>query len=183
MAKYARVHHTPPARPPFLAVLFNYLSYVFLFAVCGAMLFLAWPLIQAQIGIPPASTTGPLAQPTAMIAPQRPQAAPAVLPAAPAIPGVAQNAATAQALFDAAVRAADQPVPNADLTNDPAPVLLESKPVERMPASGNVPTAEPVIQAESGGIFGSKPVVVNPQESHTCKHGQVWIEGKGCKNP
>jgi hypothetical protein len=181
MAKYTRVRHTQPARPPFLAVVFNYLSYVFLFAVCGAMLFLAWPLIQAQLTT--TTTTAPAALPTASVAPPRPQAAPAALPAEIAIPGVAQNAATAQALYDAAVQAGEQPVQNVDLTNDSAPVIVQSKPAERRPAGENVPTAEPVVPAESGGIFGSKPVLINPQADHTCKHGQIWIDGKGCKNP
>jgi hypothetical protein len=101
--------------------------------------------------------------------------------AAPAIPGVAQNAATAQALYDAAVQAGEQaaPVPN---VGQGAPVEIISKPAERQPAGDNVPTAEPVQQAESGGMFGSKPALINPQADHQCKHGQAWTE-KGCKNP
>lgn len=171
---------TPTRRPPFLAVVLNYLSYVFLFAICGVMLFLAWPVIHARLSGMPAVTLPTL--PTAAIAlPARPPAPLSAPLAAPALPGVAQNAATAQALYDAAVQAGE-PLENTNLTNDPAPVVVQSKPVERMPAGENVPTAEPVAPAESGGIFGSKPVIVNVQETHECRHGQVWTE-KGCKNP
>lgn len=169
---------TPTRRPPFLAVVLNYLSYVFLFAICGVMLFLAWPVIHARLSGMPAVTLPTL--PTAAIAlPARPPAPLSAPLAAPALPGIAQNAATAQALYDAAVEAGETQ-PNVGQSE---PAILQSKPVERMPAGENVPTSEPIVPAESGGIFGSKPVIVNVQETHTCKHGQVWIDGKGCKNP
>lgn len=176
MAKYTRVHHAP-ARPSALAVIFNYLSYAFLFAVCGVTLFLAWPTIRAQLTAPPATLPGAL--PTAQVA--RPQAAPAARPQAAPVNVPAQidaYNATATAQYQDAIQRA--PVPN---VGQGAAVDLVSKPAERMPAGENVPTAEPIIQAESGGIFGSKPVLINPQETHECKHGQIWIEGKGCKNP
>lgn len=169
---------TPTRRPPFLAVVLNYLSYVFLFAICGVMLFLAWPVIHARLSGMPAVTLPTL--PTAAIAlPARPPAPLSAPLAAPALPGVAQNAATAQALYDAAVQAGE-PQPNTNLTNDPAPVIVQSKPVERMPAGENVPTAEPIV--ENSGIFGSKPAVVDIQGTQQCKHGQVWT-ARGCKNP
>jgi hypothetical protein len=87
--------------------------------------------------------------------------------------------ATATAQYNEVVNPS-APVPN---VGQGAPVETISKPAERMPAGDNVPTAEPVQQAESGGMFGSKPVLINPRADHTCKHGQKWVEGKGCKNP
>lgn len=186
MAKYTRTHHAP-ARPSFVAIVLNYLSYLVLFAVCGVMLFLAWPLVQAQIaGIPQAAPSAPLAQPTALIAPR---SLPAAQPAFQAVPtaSLAQIEATSMAVYQAtvqAVNAASVPLPNVDTTGDTTPPILVSRPAEERQAAGeNVPTAEPIAPAESGGIFGSKPAIVAPQESHECKHGQVWIDGKGCKNP
>lgn len=175
--------HAAPARVPFMAKALYYTSYLLVFGIVGITLYMAWPMLVARMG---GSVQIPaLVFPTAAVV--RPQTAPApfsgTIPVqADPIPGIAQNAATAQAMFDAAVRAA-APVPNVDTTNDSAPVMRQAKPAERQPAGENVPTAEPVQQWESGEIFGSKPVVVNPQETHECKHGQVWIEGKGCKNP
>jgi len=175
---------TTPRRPPFLAILLNYLSYLILFAVCIAMLIVAWPLVRANLSGQPLAA--PPVAPTAIIAPRAPSA-PISQPApivAPPIPGIAQNAATAQAEYDAAVRAAEQqaaPVPN---TGQSVPVVINEKPAgARQPSGDNVPTAEPIQPAESNDQFGSKPVLVNPQETHTCLHAQVWVDGKGCKNP
>lgn len=95
---------------------------------------------------------------------------------------LAQVEATSLAVYHATVEAVEAR-PNINNTGDSAPLVRETKPVDRLPAQGVVPTAEPVIQAETGGIFGSKPVIVNPQQDHSCKHGQVWVDDKGCKNP
>ncbi len=166
-------------RPSPLAVLMNYLAYLFLFAVCIAMLIIAWPLVRERLPGQPLAI--PPAAPTAIIAPRPAYQPPVAAPAAP-IPGIAQNAATAQALFDAAVQAGEQaaPIPN---VGQGAPAVIGERPNAREAAGDNAPTAEPIAPAESGGIFGSKPVLVNPQETHQCNHGQQWVDGKGCKNP
>lgn len=175
MARSYRSPHTP--RRPFIDSITNVVA----LAMVVIVGWLAWPMLvsefQSRVGLSvPTISPPPTAQPV------RPQLAP-VQPqlAAPAIPGIAQNAATAQAAYDAAVRAAETQ-PNVNTTNDSAPVVVESKPAERMPAGANAPTAEPIAPAESGGIFGSKPVVTDPQATHECRHGQVWTDA-GCKNP
>lgn len=137
--------------------------------IAGFRLMMEWPAINGAKIAP----TAIIALTPQSIAPQRPLTDPA---AAPALPGIAQNAATAQALFDAAVRAGET-VPNVGQSE---PVILQSKPVERMPAGENVPTAEPLV--ENSGIFGSKPAVVDVQGTQQCKHGQIWT-ARGCKNP
>jgi len=96
------------------------------------------------------------------------------------IPGIAQNAATAQAMFDAAVQAGEQPQQNVNLTGDTAPVIHGQRTNDRQPAGENVPTAEPVQVVTDW--FGNKQKPINIQETHTCLHGQVW-NGKGCHNP
>jgi hypothetical protein len=95
------------------------------------------------------------------------------------VDGIAQNAATAQAMFDAAVLAGET-VPNINATGESAPALLVTKPSVREGAGENVPTAEPLVQ--NNDQFGSKQEPINIQETHTCLHGQVW-SGKGCRNP
>jgi hypothetical protein len=177
-------------RTPFLAVALYYGTYLVIFGMIGLGLFIGWPGISAAVQARLAGQPVVLpAAPTAIIAPRPPVSAPAfqppaAAPAAPAaIPGIAQNAATAQALFDAAVQAAEQaaPLPN---TGQSEPATIGEKPADgRQGAGENVPTAKPIQPAESGGIFGSKPVITNIQETHECKHGQSWVEGKGCKNP
>jgi hypothetical protein len=95
---------------------------------------------------------------------------PAVVPTA--IPGIAQNEATATAQYNEAVRRSQNGavvLPE----NDPQPVQLIQVETERQAAGDNVPTAEPVQEGAP---------VVNIQETHECKHGQVWTEN-GCKNP
>lgn len=91
--------------------------------------------------------------------------------------------ATAQAAYQEAVNAAAAPVPNQNNTGDTGPAMLVSKPAERQPAGANVPTAEPLTQAENTDQHGSKSKPENIQETKTCQHGQVWIDGRGCKNP
>lgn len=156
-------------RPSATATFFYYLAYIALFAVCGTALWMAWG--PRLVGAP--ATSAPQAQPTPIIRVQ-PQPAPVVQP----IPGVAQNEATATAQYNQAVRAAE-PVPNTGQAE--APAVLVVKPAAREPAGDNVPTAEPV--ADNSGMFGSKQKPVDIQSTHACKHGQVWIDGKGCRNP
>jgi hypothetical protein len=38
-------------------------------------------------------------------------------------------------------------------------------------------------QTDNSGAFGSKSKPVNIQETRQCLHAQVWVEGRGCKNP
>jgi hypothetical protein len=88
------------------------------------------------------------------------------------IPGVAQNEATATAQYNEAVRRSQNGavvLPE----NDPQPVQFIQVETERQAAGDNVPTAEPVQEGAP---------VVNIQETHECKHGQVWTDA-GCKNP
>lgn len=88
--------------------------------------------------------------------------------------------ATAQAQFDAAVQA-PLPVEN---VGQGEPAVLVSKPADRQPAGENVPTSLPIEpQAQSDNGHGTKSKPVNIQETKTCLHGQVWIDGKGCRNP
>jgi hypothetical protein len=91
--------------------------------------------------------------------------------------------ATAQAAYQQAVNAAAMPVPNIDTTGDTSPNVRVSVPSERQPAGENVPTAEPLTQPQNTSQHGSKSKPVNIQETKTCLHGQVWIDGRGCKNP
>ncbi len=93
----------------------------------------------------------------------------------------AQVEATSQAIYHATVEAV--PIQNVNVTGDVAPVVREQKQSAIEPAQGIVPTAEPLPQTDTGGAFGSKRVIVNPQETHTCLHGQIWVDRKGCKNP
>lgn len=177
-------------RPPFLAVVLNYLAYLFLFAICAVAIFLSWPMVLARL-----SSAAPVMQPTpappaapAVRQQYQQQQAPADIRSAPVapLPGIAQNEATSTAMYQATAQASlvnSAPPPNIDTTNDSAPLSREQRPADRQPAGENVPTAEPIVQGESGGMFGSKPVLVNPQATHTCRHGQVWADGKGCKNP
>lgn len=179
MARFTRTPPTP--RRPMVDTITNLVA-VGMVLIVG---WLAWPMFVAEFtartGITTITTAPPTLPTAAVTLPARPSAPLSAPLAVPALPGVAQNAATAQALYDAAVEAGE-PQPNTNLTNDPAPVVVQSKPVERMPAGENVPTSEPIQPAESGGIFGSKPVLINPQVDQQCKHGQVWTE-RGCKNP
>lgn len=118
-----------------------------------------------------------LAPATAVIAPQRPAnrpasaPAPAALPAATPIPGICQDQACADAAYQAAVEAAEQPaVVHPD--NVIVPVVIQERTFERTPPPppGEAPMAEPV----------AGPVDI--QGTHQCRHGQVWTDA-GCKNP
>ena len=150
---------------------------------------LAWPMLVKEFSARTAGAPGQ-AQPTqptgSFVRPTLPPYQPAT-PAAPNVQqGIDQYNAAEQARADAlAAAAAAAPVPNTDTTNDSAPLVHESKAVpDRQPAGENVPTAEPLVQAESTDLFGSKPVAapVNIQETHQCLHGQVWT-ASGCHRP
>lgn len=72
-----------------------------------------------------------------------------------------------------ATQTAQFPQPNVDAlpANAPMPQYVERQAV-RQPAGDNVPTAEPVVEGAP---------VVNVQETHECRHGQIWTDS-GCKN-
>ncbi len=178
---------TTHPRPSFMAVALYYATYVLIFGIVGLTLFLGWPGIVATFqarmgGAPPAQPTAP-AVATPRVAAPAPLSDTIGSQAAP-IPDIAQNGATASAMYDATAQAANvlSVPPNVDTTGDSAPLIHESQASDRQGAGENVPTAEPIVEPQSGGIFGSKPVVVNPQETHQCLHGAVWTEA-GCKNP
>lgn len=51
-------------------------------------------------------------------------------------------------------------------------------------ANSIIPTSMPIptpFSNDSQGQAGSKPV--NIQETHTCLHAQIWVDGRGCRNP
>jgi hypothetical protein len=177
--------NTPPAR----SSLFNWIVNIFIF---GFAIFMLWLLLPFAIE---RFSAGPLALPKALPTSEIMQ--PTARPTPPAttsqdgsgatedrsvvvVDGIAQNAATAQAMFDAAV-AAGEDVPNINATGESAPALLVSKPSVREGAGANVPTAEPLVQTNER--FGSKAAPVDIQATKECKHGQVWVDGKGCRNP
>lgn len=160
-------------RPSLGAIVLSWLFYGFVLTFIGAMLYLMWPALQAR-------TTGapmPALPTAAVVAPPAPPRLPVV---APDVQGAINNYnATAQAQYQQQA----SPVPNVNLTNDSAPLEVEQRAApDRLPAGDNVPTAEPVVVSQGDDQTGSKPVLVNPQETHTCKHGQVWTDA-GCKNP
>jgi hypothetical protein len=155
--------------------------------MCGVMLFLAWPAVVARLSSSGVTLPSLPALAPAVVAPPRPQAAPVeyrapVMPNAPALT-LEQISATSTAIYHATAAAVDAPIPNTNTTGDTSPALIEERPAVREPAGANVPTAEPIAPDTSDGQTGSKTVLVNPQATHECRHGQVWTDGKGCKNP
>lgn len=119
---------------------------------------------------------------TAPVAPAQPRiSAPAVPRAAVPVPALTldQINATSIAIYQATAAAAE-PVPNQDNTGDTAPLTHESAEFDRQPAPAYAPTAEP--QPVVDDQFGSKQAPINIQETHQCKHGQIWTDS-GCKNP
>jgi hypothetical protein len=118
-----------------------------------------------------------LATPTTGV---RGQPAQPTLYAAPAQPAVDVNQAISN--YNATQEAQFQQAPN---VGQGEPVVIQQRASEeRLPAGDNVPTALPLPQGQTDGIFGSKPAApVNIQETHQCLHGQIWVEGRGCKNP
>jgi hypothetical protein len=176
-----------------MAIWLSNLTYVLIIAIIVLTLLVAWPVIgprlhemiggvSAPVQLAPASLPAPTLRPQAPSAPRTGTEGSGAAP----IDGIAQNSATATAMYQATAQAAlvqSAPPPNVNTTNDSAPVVREQIATDRQPAGENVPTAEPVQEGESGGIFGSKPVIVAPQMTHECRHGQVWVEEKGCRNP
>lgn len=193
MTKYTRARYPQPTPRRSLMDMITNIVALAMVVIVG---WLAWPMLlhefQTRTGMAP-PTAPALTQPTMPAAPlARPQPAPASAPVsapAQAVPtaSLAQIEATSLAIYQATASAAElhtMPVPNTDITGDAAPIVLDQQSAEERHAAGdNVPTAEPVQQAESSGMFGSKPVLVNPQETHECKHGQVWVGEQGCRNP
>ena len=185
MARYRT--QRAPARPPLIAVVLNYLTYVVLIAVCLATLYLAWPMIHARITGAPIVQDAPSAP---LVAP-----APAARPFTPAVPqdaaravptaSLAQTEATSLAVYHATVQAVNAaPIPNVDTTNDSAPVVREQKAVDPRPA-GVVPTSEPLGEVAPGDdSHGSKAAPpLDIQATHQCLHAAVWVDGVGCQNP
>jgi len=189
----------PRARPPLLAVLFNYVLYILMIAVISAALFLVWPGLVAQfqqrflgasapailiataaVGNPSTSSGGTGGE----------QATPVYrLPTALPIqnPGGSYNSqAAADAAYATAVAGAEgsQPVPNQDNLPADAPLpSFGSRVNDRQPAGENVPTAEPIPQTQSNDAFGTKRTApINIQETHQCLHGAVWTDS-GCHYP
>ena len=175
------------ARPPLIAVVLNYLTYVVLIAVCLATLYLAWPVIQARL-------TGTIPAQDAPIAPLLPTARAHARPgdsapqdAARAVPtaSLAQIEVTSLAVYHATVQAVNAaPIPNVDTTNDSAPVVREQKAVDPRPA-GVVPTSEPLGEVAPGDdTHGSKAAPpLDIQATHQCLHAAVWVDNVGCQNP
>lgn len=140
----------------------------------------------------PTTLTDIFTIPTAAVTAPRPAGVPQVRPQAPAQPAApavdvnqaidAYNA-TATAAYQQAIQA--QPQPNVDNLPANAPAVeYGSKPSALEQSNGIVPTSEPIDQATVNDQFGSKPAKpVNIQETHQCLHAQVWVDGRGCKNP
>lgn len=185
---------TPAPRPAprgmrFTIWLSNAVYLIILLIFVGAGVFL-WPLIwsQARASLGLSTSPAPLVAPTTATPPNlaRP---PISAPHKPAgdvvapIPGIAQNSATADAMYQEAIDAANvAPLPNVG-QDASAPVIAVELPSSRTHDVENAPTAEPLSQSVSDEQTGEKRVVVNIQETQQCRHGQVWTDGKGCRNP
>ncbi len=165
-----------PARPSFLAAAFSYIATTVALAFVVLMGYLLWPYAVAQW-----HGSAPQVQPTPAPAPARANPAQNSV-SAPAL-SLEQISATSTAIYQATAAAVDAHPPNTNVTGDSAPLVTEQKPSVRQGAGENVPTSEPIVIPQSDEQTGSKPVLVNPQETHECRHGQVWVDGKGCKNP
>jgi hypothetical protein len=123
--------------------------------------------------------------PTAVVDVSRPASVPQLRPQAPAqqpdAPAVDVNQAIAN--YNA-TQTALYPQPNTDTLPPNAPAVeygSKSNTLEG-PGNGIVPTSEPIDQTVNDQ-FGSKSKPVNIQETHQCLHAQVWVDGRGCKNP
>ena len=171
-------------RPSAVATIINWAITLFLLSFVGVMLYLMWPMLLARIAsappvTPPAPFLAPQSAPAIQSSHPALQATPLALPTA----SLEQISATSTAIYQATAQAVDAPPPNINTTGDSAPLVVEQKPSIRQGAGAHVPTAEPIVIPQSDEQTGSKAVVVNPQETHECRHGQVWIAEKGCKNP
>lgn len=179
---------TPYTRPNGLLKILTCLSVI---ALAFVAVVTQWPTIAAYLPTPgpiiiiatpqAAPLPAPAARPALPAAQPRPAVAqPAAAPAQPAID--AYNA-TAEAVYQQAIEVAPVAAPIENVGQG-VPVELHSKAApEREPAGDNVPTAMPLPQTANDGQHGSKSKPVNIQETHQCLHGQVWVDGKGCKNP
>lgn len=142
--------------------------------IAGIRLITVWPALMG-------GAVQPTAAPTAYVVPTQPARLPISDPAPLVLPGIAQNEATAQTLFDAAVQAGEPAAPVENVGQGDAPAVISERPAdERQPSGENVPTAEPIVTSMFGSNSADPPV--NVQETQQCKHGQVWVDGKGCKN-
>jgi hypothetical protein len=179
-------NETPYARPNGLLKLLTCLSVI---ALAFVAVVIQWPTIRTLIPTPGPIIIIATPQAAPLPAPAAPRPA---LPAAQPRPAMAQPAAqpaidaynaTAEAVYQQALEVAP-PVAPVENVGQGAAVELNSKAVpDRQPAGDNVPTAMPLPQTANDGQHGSKSKPVNIQETHQCLHGQVWIDGKGCKNP
>lgn len=155
---------------------------------CSALIFVAvftltsWPAIRPYLHLPAAATPGV----TTVFATATP--APAARPTLRPIQnaGGSYNSQVAADSAYATAVAVQQaaPVPNQNATGDTSPIIYAEKPAaDRQPAGDNVPTSEPLPAVTDQ--FGSRSVdpPVDIQATHQCKHGQVWRDGAGCKNP
>lgn len=170
-------NESTPARPSLFAILFNYGITLFVIGFLIVMLYLVWPMVRARISGMPELPTAALVPQARPVAPAQPRAEDRPV-AAPALPGIAQNEATATAMYNAAINAANAaPVPN----TDSAPITAEEKPAVREHAVENAPTTEPLTNQPSDDQTGARRRVPNPQAGQ-CLHGAVWTD-HGCKNP
>ena len=171
--------HEAPRRPSAVASFINWTITLFVVFFLCVLLFLMWPMITARLAQSGVALPSLPTLPTAYVSPRSsPLTAPQGIPALT----LEQISATSTAIYQATAQAAEPP-PNTNATGDSAPLLIEQKPSVRLPAGENVPTAEPLSVPQSDDQTGSKLLPVNPQATHECRHGQVWIAEKGCKNP
>lgn len=99
----------------------------------------------------------------------------------PANSNIAANEATSQAMYQATVAAAEVP------RSTPIPGTLNvgvSYGGLQGSAGEIVPTSLPMPTPYANNAQGQQSArPINVQATHTCFHGQTWIEGLGCRNP
>lgn len=185
-SRYRRAVHSAPARPPFLASLTYYSTYLIIYTIIGVSLWFNWPWIMATFqartaGAPAATSPAPATAPRPQLQPYLPSDARIPAQALPTI-SLPQIEATSQAIYQATVQAVDasMPQPNTDTTGDTAPLERQSKENTLAPAGPDVATAEPLPQTTDQ--FGSKVAPIDIQGTHTCLHGQIWT-ATGCHRP
>lgn len=98
----------------------------------------------------------------------------------PATNGIAGNEATSQAMYQATVTAVAQPtpIPSNGQMEVPAQQLPPDTQAPPAPAAVNDP---PAVVPHVVVIPVTTPI--NIQATHTCYHGQVWVDGIGCQWP
>ncbi len=152
----------------------------------GVMLLAYGPVIKSHLpSLPAIPTTAAGGYPASAPRPTK-RAIPTVPPVVN--PGGSFNdQAAADAAFATAVAAGMQqpaaPIPNQNNTGDVAPIETGEKLIVREHNVENVPTSEPIIVQPADDQTGEKQKPVNIQETHQCLHGQIWVDGRGCKNP